>query len=92
MDGHVKRRDEGHVLRRMLDAPAPGKRRIGRQKTRWKDSSKRDVEGVWLNEEDTLDRTKWKTFITIPAASDYGKCPEKKKSDDYVRQRASSLH
>ena len=24
--GHVKRRDEGHVLRRMLDAPVPGKR------------------------------------------------------------------
>ena len=28
--------DEGYVLRRMLDAP--GKRRRGRQKTRWKDS------------------------------------------------------
>ena len=24
--GHVKRRDECHVLRRMLDAPVPGKR------------------------------------------------------------------
>ena len=36
--GPVKRRDEGHVLRRMLDAPVPGKRRRGRQKTRWKDS------------------------------------------------------
>ena len=33
---HVKRRDEGHVIRRMLDAPVPGKMR-GRQKTRWKD-------------------------------------------------------
>ena len=33
--GHVKRRDRGHVLRRMLDAPVPGKRRRGRQTTRW---------------------------------------------------------
>ena len=33
--GHVKRREEGHVLRRMLDAPVPGKRQRGRQKTRW---------------------------------------------------------
>ena len=32
--GHVKRKDKGHVLRRMLDAPVPEKRRIGRQKTR----------------------------------------------------------
>ena len=41
--GHVKRREEGHVLRRMLDAPVPGKRRRGRQKSRWKDSCKRDM-------------------------------------------------
>ena len=33
--GHVKRRDEGHELRRMLDAPVPGKRRRGRQTARW---------------------------------------------------------
>ena len=32
--GHVKRRDEGHVLR-MLAAQVPGKRRRGRQTTRW---------------------------------------------------------
>ena len=33
--GHVKRMDRGHVLRRMLDAAVPGKRRGGRQTTRW---------------------------------------------------------
>ena len=32
--GHVKRREEGHVLRRMLDAPVRGKRWRGRQTTR----------------------------------------------------------
>ena len=37
--GHVKRRDEG--LRRMLDAPVPGLRRRGLQKTRWKDPCRR---------------------------------------------------
>ena len=46
--GHVKRRDEGYMLRRMLDALLPGKRRRGRQKTRWKDSCKRDMESVVL--------------------------------------------
>ena len=33
--GVVKRRDEGFVLRRMLDAPVPGKRWRGGQTTRW---------------------------------------------------------
>ena len=48
--GHVKRKDEGHVLRRMSDVPVQlyqerdGSR--GRQKTGWKDSCKRDME-VW---------------------------------------------
>ena len=32
--GHVKRMDRGHMLR-MLDASVPGKRRRGRQTTRW---------------------------------------------------------
>ena len=44
--GNVKRRDEGHVLGRMLDAPVPGKRWRGRQKTRRKDSGKIDMESV----------------------------------------------
>ena len=34
--GHVKRRNEVHALSRMVDAPVPGKRWRGRQKTRWK--------------------------------------------------------
>ena len=38
--GHVKRREEGYVLSRMLDAPVPGKRWGGRQTTRWKDCGK----------------------------------------------------
>ena len=38
-NGHVTSRGEGHtvVIRRMADAPLPGKRHRGRQKARWKD-------------------------------------------------------
>ena len=54
--GHVKRRDEVHVLGRMYQ------RRRGRQKTRWKDSCKRDMESVGLKE-DVLYRTRWKNDI-----------------------------
>ena len=59
--GHVKRREEGHMIRRMLAAPVPGKRRRGRQKTRWEDSCK--TESLGLKEEDALGRTKWKDDI-----------------------------
>ena len=61
----VKRRDEWHVLRRMIDAhaPVPRKRQRGIQKIRWKDSCKRYMERVGLKEEDALDRTKCKNDI-----------------------------
>ena len=61
--GHVRSREEEHVLRRMLDTPVPGKRRRGRPNTRWKDSCKRDMENVGLKEEDVLDRIMWKNDI-----------------------------
>ena len=47
----------------MVDASVPGKRRRGRQKTRGKDSCKRDVESMGLNVEGVHDRTKWKREI-----------------------------
>ena len=83
--GRVKRRDEGPVLRRMLDAPVPGKRRRGRQETRWKDSCKRYMESVWLKMEDALDRTKRKNDIyNHPVTPDDGKSPR-------TRIRASEM-
>ena len=41
-------REEGQLLRRMLDVPVAGKRWRGRQKTRWKDSCKRDMHGKYV--------------------------------------------
>ena len=37
------------------------------------------MENVRLKEEDILDRTKWKKFITIPATPDDGKSPRRKR-------------
>ena len=75
-----KKRIKEHVLKRMVDAPVLGKGRGGRQKIRWKDSCKRDMESLGSEVEDVLDRTKWKgdIFITIPANPDDGKIPRKK--------------
>ena len=63
--GHVNRRDEGQVLRRMSDAPVPEKRR-GSQNIRWKDYRKTDMESEGLKEEDVLGRTKWNNDYSIP--------------------------
>ena len=52
-DGHTYAVEERRACpRRMLDAPVSGKRWRGRQKTRGKDSCKRDMESVGLNVKD----------------------------------------
>ena len=43
--GHVKRMYEGHMPRRMVDAPVPEKRRRRKQK----DACKRHMESVGVN-------------------------------------------
>ena len=62
--GHVKRRDEGHVLRRMLDAPIKYQERDGEEGIQpgGKTGAKRYGKCV-VKEEDVLDRTKWNNDI-----------------------------
>ena len=43
---HVKERDEWQVLRRMVDATVPRKRRRGRLESRWTNVCKRDMESM----------------------------------------------
>ena len=52
-------REKANVVRTRQDAQVPRKRQRGRQKTRWKESCKSDMESVGLKVEDVLDRTKW---------------------------------
>ena len=61
--GHVKRRDEVLVPRRMVDAPVSGRRLRGRQNTWWRDSCKTDAENVGLKVDDALIRTEWKGAV-----------------------------
>ena len=56
------------MLRRMLDATVPGRRRRGSQETRSKDSCKKDMEGVRLNLKTYWTGQRERTiFITISA-------------------------
>ena len=46
--GHVMRRDGEHILRKVMRADIPGKRKRGRPKTRWKDACQRYLKSTGL--------------------------------------------
>ena len=61
--GHVMRRDGEHILRKVLRADIPGKRKRGRPKTRWKDACQRDWQSTGLRAGEETDRAMWRRKI-----------------------------
>ena len=61
--GHVWRTDDRYIVRRMLRAELPRKRKRGRAKRRFMDAVREDVAEVEVTEEDAEDRTKWRREI-----------------------------
>ena len=61
--GHVMRRDQEYVGRKMMEMELPGKRRRGRPKRRFSDVVKEDMEEVGAKETDVEDRKMWKMMI-----------------------------
>ena len=61
--GHLRRKDDGYIGRRMLRMELPGKRKRGRPKRRFMDVVKEDMAEVDVTEEDTVDRRNWRKKI-----------------------------
>ena len=61
--GHVMRRDQEYVGRKMMEMELPGKRRRGRPKRRFLDVVKEDMGEVGAKETDVEDRKMWKMMI-----------------------------
>ena len=61
--GHVMRRDQEYVGRKMMEMELPGKRRRGRPKRRFLDAVKEDMQEVGVKETDVEDRKMWKMMI-----------------------------
>ena len=61
--GHVLRKDDGYIGRRMLKMELPGKRKRGRPKRRFMDVVKEDMAEVKVKEEDADDRSNWRLKI-----------------------------
>ena len=61
--GHVMRRDQKYVERKMMEMELPGKRRRGRPKRRFLDVVKENMGEVGAKETDVEDRKVWKMMI-----------------------------
>ena len=58
--GHVKRREEDYVGKRMMEMAVPSRRKRGRPSRRWMDLVREDMERVGAREGDKVDRVKWR--------------------------------
>ncbi|GJV29385.1 hypothetical protein Tco_1385833 [Tanacetum coccineum] len=63
--GHVKRRPQSVLVRRVEVMVVEGSRRRGRPKLRWEDRLKQDMKGLLLSEGMTSDRNAWRGRIRI---------------------------
>ena len=61
--GHVMRRDQEYVGRKMMEMELPGKRRRGRPKRRFVHAVKEDMGEVGAKEMDVEDRKVWRMMI-----------------------------
>ena len=60
--GHVKRREESYVRKRMKEMAAPGRRKRGRPRRRLMDMAREDLKTVGSKKGDEIDRVKWKVL------------------------------
>ena len=58
--GHVKRKEEGYVRKRIMEMVVPGRKKRRRPKRRWMDLARENMERVGAKEGDEVDWEKWK--------------------------------
>ena len=85
--GHVMRRDQEYVGRKMMEMELPEKRRRGRPKRRFLDVVKEDMEEVAAKETDVEDRKVWRMMIRYshPSSSFEGHPLQARYKQDWGR-------
>ena len=62
--GHVKRRDENSILRRVMELEMEGRRPVGRPKKTWSKVVKEDTRKLNVIEDMIEDRKQWRQLIS----------------------------
>ena len=60
--GHIMRRDEQYVGKRVMEMNIPGRRKRGRPRRRWMDCIKDDLREKRLTGDEVWDRNRWRTL------------------------------
>ena len=61
--GHIRRREEDNLSRKIMDMVVPGKRRSGRPRRRWIDNNRKDMSKYELTADMTENRQYWKMMV-----------------------------
>ena len=61
--GHVLRRDDGHVLRKVLEFEVRGKRKPGRPKKMWKMQVEKESKSVGLEKNFAMNRVRFRVGV-----------------------------
>ena len=64
--GHVRRREEGHILRRAVELKVVGKRPVGRLRKTWRQEVEEDLRCLNIREDMVDDRQQWRRLISRP--------------------------
>ena len=65
---HVLRRDDEHVLRKVLEFEVRGKRKPGRPKKTWKMQVEKESKSIGLEKKDAMNRARWRMRVREIAA------------------------
>ena len=57
------RRDDGHVLRKVLEFEVRGKSKQGRPKKTWKMQVEKESKSVGLEKKDAMNRARWRVGV-----------------------------
>ena len=74
--------DDEEGVKKTLEEPVRGRRSRGRQRIRWRDKVKDDMERRGLVEEDAFDKNRWRRYVRQPTpyvGIPMGKKKKKKK-------------
>jgi len=81
--GHIQQREEDDCVKRILEADVHGQQSRGRQRKRWTDVVKYNMEDLWLTVEDTGNHAKWRrrTRVVDPSPEGFTACRRERERD-----------